>query len=183
MQLTVNSPKIHYYTKESFTFLQHDKIPSIIKGKILKVDPAKSLLVLTGLEFLDASPLDRSHIRVQPLKPINVSVKHNQIKLFDGSIDNLSEGSLVLQVKMADVEKLLQRTLLEEEFELAFQLPTEKGFLTIVHTKASIFSLINETLIFNIQPNSLVQSKIRQYIAMRLTTLLMDLKKQLKYMV
>lgn len=182
-QLKITTPKIHYYTKEHFTFLQHDKIPSIIKAKIIKVDPPKSLVVLTGLEFMDASPLDRSHIRVQPQKTINATLLRNKIKQLDGTIDNLSESSVVVRVKMNDVEKLLQKSLLEEDFDLNFQIPTDKGFLTMISTKATIFSLINETLVLNLMPNVFMKSKIRNYIAMRQNGLLMELKQQLRHLV
>jgi len=182
-QLKITTPKIHYYTKESFTFLQHDKIPSIIKAKIIKVDPPKSLVVLTNLEFLDASPLDRSHIRVQPEKMINATLSRTKIKLLDGTIENISESSVVLHVKMVDVEKLLQKQLIDEEFEIYFQLPTEKGFLTIISAPASIFSIINETIVLNILPNIFMKSKIKQYIAMRQNRLLMELRQQLKHLI
>jgi hypothetical protein len=182
-QLKIKTPKIHYYTKESFTFLQHDKIPSIIKAKILKVDPPKSLIILNNLEFLDASPLDRSFIRVQPTKPINATLLRSKIKLFDGKIDNLSESAVVLHVGMNDIEKLLQKDLLEMEFELNFQIPTEKGFLTMISTQATIFTLINETIVLNIMPNVFMKSKIRNYIALRQNGLLMELRQQLKHLI
>jgi len=182
-QLKITTPKIHYYTKESFTFLQHDKIPSIIKAKIIKVDPPKSLVVLTNLEFLDASPLDRTHIRIQPQKSINATLLRTKIKLLDGTIENISEGSIVLHVKMEDVEKLLQKQLIDEEFEIRFQLPTEKGFLASISAPASIFSIINETIVLNIQPTIFMKSKIRQYIITRQNGLLMDLRQQLKHLI
>lgn len=181
-QLKITTPKIFYYTKESFTFIQHDKIPSIIKAKIIKVDPAKSLVVLANLEFLDASPLDRSYIRVQPQKPINATLLLNKIKLIDGTLDTVSESSVVLHVKLADIEKIIHKDLVEREFDIAFQIPTEKGFLTMISAKASIFSIINETIVINIQPNTFMKSKIKQYVAMRQNALLVDLRQQLKHM-
>ena len=181
-QLNVNAPKILYYTKENFTFIQHDKIPSIIKAKIIKVDPTKSLLVLTNLEFLDASPLDRSYTRVQPQKPINATLLLNKIKCIDGNVDTISESSIVLHVKLADIEKLIHKDLVDKEFDLSFQIPTIKGFLTMISTKATIFSIINETIVLNIQPNTFMTTKIRQYVALRQNGLLVDLKQQLKHL-
>jgi hypothetical protein len=181
-QLKITTPKIFYYTKESFTFIQHDKIPSIIKAKIIKVDPAKSLVVLANLEFLDASPLDRSYIRVQPQKPINATLLLNKIKLIDGTLDTISESSVVLHVKLTDIEKIIHKDLIERDFDIAFQIPTEKGFLTMISAKATIFSIINETIVINIQPNTFMKSKIKQYVAMRQNALLVDLRQQLKHM-
>lgn len=181
-QLNVSSPKILYYTKENFTFIQHDKIPSIIKARIIKVDPAKSLLVLANLEFLDASPLDRSYTRIQPQKPINATLLLNKIKCIDGNIDTLSESSIVLHVKLADIEKLIHKDLVEKEFDIVFQIPTVKGFLTVISTKATIFSIINETIVLNIQPNTFMKTKLRQYVALRQNGLLVDLKQQLKHL-
>lgn len=182
-QLKIESPKIVYYKKESFTFIQHDKIPNTIKARILKVDSSKSLIVLTNLEFLDASPLDRMHIRVQPHKSINGALLMNKIKLIDGTLDTISESSVTLHVQMEDIEKLLNKDLLEKEFEIAFQVPTEKGFLTMISAKATIFTLINETIILSIQPNAFMKSKLRQYVALRQSMLMVDLKQQLKHLV
>lgn len=181
-QLTVSAPKIFYYTKESFTFIQHDKIPNIIKAKIIKVDPAKSLLVLASLEFLDASPLDRSYTRIQPQKPINATLLLNKIKCIDGNVDTLSESSVVLHVKLIDIEKLIHKDLVDKEFDVSFQIPTIKGFLTMISAKATIFSIINETIVLNIQPNTFMKTKIRQYVALRQNGLLVDLKQQLKHL-
>lgn len=182
-QLKINGPKIHYYTTESFTFIQHDKIPNIIKAKIIKVDPNKSLLVLANLEFLDASPLDRSYNRVQPQKPINATLQLNKIKLFDGMLDTISENSVVLHVKLEDIDKIVHKDLTEKEFDIIFQIPTEKGFLTMISARATIFSIINETIVLNIQPNVFMKSKIRQYVAFRQNRLLVDLKQQLKHLI
>ena len=181
-QLKITTPKIFYYTKESFTFIQHDKIPSIIKAKIIKVDPSKSLVVLANLEFLDASPLDRSYIRVQPQKPINPTLLLNKIKLLDGTLETISESSVVLHVKLTDIEKIIHKDLTERDFEIAFQIPTEKGFLTMISAKASIFSIINETIVINMQPNTFMKSKLKQYVALRQNALLVDLRQQLKHM-
>lgn len=181
-QLKITTPKIFYYTKESFTFIQHDKIPSIIKAKIIKVDPAKALVVLANLEFLDASPLDRSYIRVQPQKPINATLLINKIKLIDGALDTVSENSVVLRVKLADIEKIIHKDFIERDFDISFQIPTEKGFLTMISAKANIFSIINETIVLNIQPNTFMKSKIKQYVAMRQNALLVDLRQQLKHL-
>ena len=181
-QLNVKAPKLFYYTKESFTFIQHDKIPSIIKAKIIKVDPTKSLLVLANLEFLDASPLDRSYIRVQPQKPIHAALLLNKIKLIDGIIDTISQNALVLHVKLEDIEKIIHKDMADKEFDISFQIPTEKGFLTMVTSKATIFSIINETIVINLQPNSLMQSKLKQYVSLRQNALLVELKQQLKFL-
>jgi len=181
-QLNVSSPKIFYYTKESFTFIQHDKIPSIIKAKIIKVDPAKSLMVLANLEFLDASPLDRSYIRIQPKKPIQAVLLLNKIKLINGVIDTIAQNSLVLHVKLEDIEKIIHQDLIEKEFDVTFQIPTEEGFLTMISAKATIFSIINETIVVHIQPNFLMQSKIKKYVSFRQNDLLVELKQQLKFL-
>lgn len=181
-QIKVMTPKIFYYTKESFTFIQHDKIPSIIKAKIIKVDPAKTLVVLANLEFLDASPLDRSYIRVQPQKPINATLLINKIKFIDGTLDTISESSVVLHVKLDAIEKIIHQDFVEKEFDIAFHIPSEKGFLTMISAKATIFSIINETIVVNIQANPFMKSKLKEYVSMRQNALLVDLRQQLKHM-
>ena len=179
-QIKVNSAKIHFYTKEDFTFIQHERIPNIIKARIIKVDHAKSLVVLNNLEFLDASPVERGDIRVAPAKRINATLLFNRIKLLDGNVSNVSESSIAINVKITDVEKLLEKSFLDKELELEFQIPTDKSFLTKIVTKAFIFSIVNETIVLNIHPSVFMKSKIRQYIALRQNGLLVDLKQYLK---
>lgn len=179
-QIKINSAKVHFYKKEEFTFIQHEKIPNIIKAKIIKVDAAKSLLVLTNLEFLDASPVERDSIRVAPEKRISASIFFNKIKIIDGIIANVAESSVALNVKINDLEKLLDKNLLGKELEIEFQIPTDKSFLTKISTKAVIFSIINELIVLNIHPNIFMKSKIRQFVAMRQNGLLVDLKQYLK---
>jgi len=181
-QLKITTPKIFYYTKENFTFIQHDKIPSIIKAKIIKVDAEKALVVLSHLEFLDASPLDRIYTRIQPQKPINATLRINKIKLLDGMLDTISENSVVLNVKLPDIEKIIHQDLTQQEFDISFQIPTEKGFLAPFSAKATIFSLVNETIVLNIQPNTFMKSKIKQFVTMRQNALLVELRQQLKHL-
>jgi len=179
-QIRVNSAKIHFYTKEDFTFIQHERIPNIIKGRIIKVDPIKSLLVLSNLEFLDASPVERGDIRVQPERRINGTLLFNKIKLLDATIANISESSVALQAKIADVEKLLHNNMVEKELEVEFQIPTDKSFLTKISSKAVVFSIINEMIILTIHPSVFMKSKLRQYVALRQNGLLVDLRQYLK---
>ncbi len=179
-QIHVNGPKIHFYSKEDFTFIQHERIPNIIKARIIKVDPIKSLLVLKDLEFLDASPVERGDIRVQPEKRINAMLLFNKIKLLDATLSNISESSVAIQAKLADVEKLIHKDFVDKEMEVEFQLPTDKSFLTKISARAMIFSIVNETIVLNIQPTVFMKSKIRQYVALRQNGLLVDLKQYLK---
>jgi len=179
-QVRVNSAKIHFYIKEDFTFIQHERIPNIIKARIIKVDAAKSLVILNHLEFLDASPVERGDIRVQPEKRINGTLLFNKIKLLDATVANISESSIALQAKIADVEKLLHTNRVDKELEVEFQIPTEKSFLTKISSKATVFSIINEMIILTIHPSVFMKSKLRQYIALRQNGLLVDLKQYLK---
>jgi hypothetical protein len=179
-QVRVNSAKIHFYIKEDFTFIQHERIPNIIKARIIKVDAAKSLVILNNLEFLDASPVERGDIRVQPEKRINGTLLFNKIKLLDATVANISESSIALQAKIADVEKLLHTNRVDKELEVEFQIPTEKSFLTKISSKATVFSIVNEMIILSIQPTVFMKSKLRQYIALRQNGLLVDLKQYLK---
>lgn len=183
IQLKVASPKICFYINESFTFMQHDKIPHVLKARIIKVDPVKSLLVLSHIELLENSALDRCDIRIAPHKSINATLRHQKIKCFDGLISNLSESSLVLHVKIEDIEKILQKGWIEHAFEIAFQLPTSKGFLTPISTKATIFNIVNETIVLSLQPNTFMKSKLRSYIGLQQNTLLLELKQKLKHLI
>ncbi|ACZ12864.1 hypothetical protein [Sulfurospirillum deleyianum] len=183
IQLKVASPKISFYINESFTFLQHDKIPHILKAKIIKVDPIKSLLVLNHIELLEHSALDRLDIRIAPTKTIHATLSHQKIKCCDGIISNLSESSLVLHVKINDIEKIVQKGWSEHAFEIAFQLPTTKGFLTPISAKVTIFNIVNESIVLSLQPNVFMKSKLRHYIALQQNTLLLQLKQELKHLI
>ncbi|AFL69224.1 hypothetical protein [Sulfurospirillum barnesii] len=182
-QLKVASPRISFYEKESFTIIQHDKIPYVIKAKIIKVDPQKSLLVLNRLELLEYSALDRTDIRLLPHKNINAILSYQKIKCFDGVIANISESSVVLHVKMPDIEKLLQKGWLDQEFEIAFQLPTSKGFLTPLNAKANILNIVNETIVLSLQPNSFMKSKLKTYITLLQNRLLVELKQHIRNLI
>ncbi len=179
-QILVTSAKVSYYAKENFTYIEHDKVPNIIKAKIVKIEPFKSVIMLSQLEFLDASPLDRSHIRVEAQKNISAMLLQNKIKLLSGSINSISETSVVFQAKIEDSAKILNKELFKEAFELSFYIPTQQGFLTPISTKATIHSVVNETIVLYIAPNAFMLSKIRQYVAMRQNDLLLDLKQELK---
>lgn len=179
-QVPINRTKIHFYGQEEFTFIQHERIPNIIKARIIKVDPLKSLLVLKNLEFLDSSPVERGDIRVQPETRINATLLYSKIKLLDATILNISESSVAILAKLVDVEKLLHKEYVDKELEIDFLLPTDKSFLTKISAKATIFSIINETIILNIQTTVFMKSKIRQYVALRQNGLLVDLKQYLK---
>ena len=179
-QIKIAPAKIHFYTKEDFTFIQHEKIPNIIKARILKVDPIKSLLILNNLEFLDASPVDRGDIRVQPEKRINTTLLYNRIKILDADLANVSESSIAINAKVNDIERLLDKNYLDKEMEIEFHIPTEKSFLTKISTKAVIFSIVNEMIVLNISPNVFMKSKLKNYIALRQNGLLINLKRYLK---
>lgn len=180
LQIRIDTIKLPFYQNEKFTFIQHDLIPNIIKARILKIDPIRSLMLLGKLEFLDSSPVERSGIRIEPEKEIYASVSKDNKKLIEGSILSLSENSIVLLVKPDSVTKLLESPLWEQELSMQFQIPTQKSFLTIIKTKAYIYSIVNEKIVFNIVPNTLIKTKLRNYIAMKQEIVIGDLKQYLK---
>ncbi|WP_024954196.1 hypothetical protein [Sulfurospirillum arcachonense] len=180
IQIKIDPIKLPFYEIEKFTFIQHDLIPAIIKASITKIEPNKSLMVLSNLEFLDSSPVERSGIRVEPERNIYASLSLENKKLLEGSIISLSENSVVLDVKPTNLETLTKNPLWNTELTLQFQIPTKKSFLTMVKTKAVLYSIINNKIVLNITPNRLIKSKLRTYIALRQTGLIGDLKRELK---
>jgi hypothetical protein len=176
IQVSLDPIKIPFYQNEEFTFIQHDLIPVIIKAKIIKAEPARSLMVLGKLEFLDSSPVERSGIRVEPEKEIYASLAKDSKKVTEGSIISLSENSVVLHVKPDNITKLLEKPLWDTELTLQFQIPTQKSFLTVIKTKAYIYSIVNEKIVLNISPNTLIKSKLRNYISLRQGDLIVNLK-------
>ena len=180
IQLKVDPIKFPFYESEKFTFIQHDLIPTIIKASIVKIEPNKSLMVLGNLEFLDSSPVERSGIRVEPERDIYTSLSLESKKLLDGNIASLSENSVVLNVKPESIKSLSEKPLWNTELTLQFQIPTKKSFLAMVKTKAMIYSIINDKVVLNITPNRLIKSKLRNYISLRQSDVLLDLKQELK---
>jgi len=97
-------------------------------------------------------------------------------------LETISESSVVLHVKLENIEKIIHQDFVEKEFDITFHIPSEKGFLTMVSAKATIFSIINETIVVNLQTNTFMKSKLKEYVSMRQNALLVDLRQQLKHM-
>ncbi len=180
IQVKIDPIKFPFYENEKFTFIQHDLIPTVIKASIMKVEPNKSLMVLGNLDFLDSSPVERSGIRVEPERDIYSSLSLENKKLTDGNIVSLSENSVVLNVKAKNIKSLTEQELWNTELTLQFQIPTKKSFLAMVKTKAMIYSIVNEKVVLNITPNRLIKSKLRTYISLRQSNVLLNLKHELK---
>ena len=180
IQVKIDPIKFPFYENEKFTFIQHDLIPTVIKASIMKVEPNKSLMVLGNLDFLDSSPVERSGIRIEPERDIYSSLSLENKKLLDGNIISLSENSVVLNVKEKSIKSLTEKPLWNTELTLQFQIPTKKSFLAMVKTKAMIYSIVNDKVVLNITPNRLIQSKLRTYISLRQSDVLLNLKHELK---
>ena len=180
IQLKIDPIKFPFYENEKFTFIQHDLIPTIIKASIVKIEPNKSLMVLGNLEFMDSSPVERSGIRVEPERDIYTSLSLENKKILDGNISSLSENSIVLHVRPESIKSLSEQPLWNTELTLQFQIPTKKSFLAMVKTKAMIYSIINDKVVLNISPNRLIKSKLRNYISLRQSDVLLNLKHELK---
>ncbi len=180
IQLKIDPIKFPFYENEKFTFIQHDLIPTIIKASIIKIEPNKALMVLGNLEFIDSSPVERSGIRVEPERDIYTSLSLNNKKILDGNIASISENSIVLNVKSENIKSLSEQPLWNTELTLQFQIPTKKSFLTMIKTKALIYSIVDDKVVLNIIPNSLIKSKLRSYISLRQNDALVSLKQELK---
>ena len=146
----------------------------------MKLEPNKSLIVLGNLDFLDSSPVERSGIRIEPERDIYSSLSLENKKLLDGNIISLSENSVVLNVKEKSIKSLTEKPLWNTELTIQFQIPTKKSFLAMVKTKAMIYSIVNDKVVLNITPNRLIQSKLRTYISLRQSDVLLNLKHELK---
>jgi hypothetical protein len=180
IQINMDPIKLPFYQNEKFTFIQHDLIPAIIKASIIKIEPLRSLMVLGKLEFLDSSPVERTGIRVEPEREIYASLAKENKKILDGHIISLSEDSIVLNVKPDAISKLLEKPMWDTELILQFQIPTKKSFLTLIKTKAYIYSIVNDKIVLNILPNTLIKSKLRSYISIRQSDLIINLKQEIK---
>jgi hypothetical protein len=180
IQVKMDRVKMPFYENETFTYIQHDLIPTILKADIIKLDPSKSIMILGNLKFLDSSPVERSNIRVEPEKEIYASLSLDSKKILDGHICSISENSILLRIKSEYIDELTQNPLWNTELTLQFQIPTKKSFLTLIKTKAMLYSIVNDKIVLHISPNRLIKSRLRNYISIRQSDLLLNLKNELK---
>ena len=180
IQLKIDPIKLPFYKNENFTFIQHDLIPATIKASIVKIKPEQSLMVLGNLEFLDSSPVERSSMRFEPERDIYVSISLENKKLLDGTIASLSENSIAIHVKPENIKILSEKPLWGTNISVQFQIPTKKSFLATIKTKAMIYSIVDNKIILNITPSTPIKSKIRNYISIRQSSVLVNLKQEIK---
>ncbi len=180
MIIKINKNKIPFYEQEKFCFLEHDLVPNIIQGDIIRVNPTLSTLTLSGLKFLDSSPVERSGIRIEPDRNIYAVLSFNRKDICKGYIINMSENSIVLHVSNVSLERLASSNIANEFLTLTCQIPTKKSFMTTVKLKASVFKMDSNDIVVNIFPNPPSKTKLRSYISMRQEEVLLDLKMKLK---
>lgn len=178
--LKIEKSKVHFYERESFCYLEHDLIPNIIRANIIRVNPTLSTLSLRDLEFLDSSPVERSGIRVEPDRQIYASLSYEKQELCSGAILNISENSLVIKLSKTHFEKLASKNIGKGYLMLRCQLPTQKSFITTIKTKATVFRMDGKNIIVTIYPSPIAKTKLRSYISMQQTALLLDLKNRLR---
>ncbi len=176
----INKNKIPFYNNEEFCFLEHDLIPNIIQANISKINPTLSTISLVDLKFLDNSPVERSGIRVEPDRNIYATLSHESKDICKGYIINISENSIVLNISDTSLKNLTKESIKNNFLTLKCQIPTKKSFITTIKTKASIFSIQNNEVVVNIYPNPASKTKLRSYISLRQTEVLLDLKLKLK---
>jgi hypothetical protein len=174
--ITVDESKLPFYEGEHFTHLQHDLIPNIIRANIRKVDKKSSTLVLDELEFLDSSPVERSGVRIEPERKIHTALRLDNRLLCEGVLQNISEGSLVIQTAPNHIERLLQANVGNRFLEATFQLPTQKNLITTIKCKATLFNVVDERVILTLYLTPLSKSKVRNYLSMQTQNLLSGLK-------
>lgn len=177
--ITVDNLKLPFYETEEFTHLQHDLIPNIIRANIRKVDKKSSSLVLDGLEFLDSSPVERSGVRIEPERKIHTALRLDHRLLCEGVLQNISEGSMVIQTSPPHIERLLQANVGNRFLEVGFQLPTQKNLITTIKCKATLFNVVDERVILTLHLSPISKSKVRNYLSMQTQHLLGGLKSTL----
>jgi len=180
IQIKMDPIKVPFYENERFTFIQHDLIPTVIKASIIKLEPARSLMVLGNLEFLDSSPVERSGMRVEPDRLIYASLALGKKTILDENIISIAENSVVLQVHENKIADFAEKPLWDVELNLNFQIATKKSFLTPINTKAMIYSIMNDKVVLNITPSTPIKTKLRTYISLRQSNVLDDLIQNLK---
>jgi len=180
IQIKLDPIKVPFYENEEFTFIQHDLIPTVIKATIVKLEAARSLMVLGNLEFLDSSPVERSSMRVEPDRLIYASLAIGKKTILDGNIISIAENSVVLQVHENKIADFAQQPLWDTELNINFQIATKKSFLTPINTKAMIYSIINDKVVLTITPSTPIKTKLRTYISLRQNDVLDGLKQDLK---
>lgn len=178
--LKIDKNKVPFYRQEEFCYIEHDLIPNIIKANILRVNSTLNSLTLCDLEFLDESAIDRSGIRIEPERPMFASVTHDKKLICKGNIINISENAIVLRLSSPHLKKLAMSHVGKGYLTLKTQIPTQKSFITTIKTKAVIFRMDSEKVVITIFPSPVARTKIRSYISMQQSALLIELKAKLK---
>lgn len=180
LTIKVQNNKIPFYKHEEFCFLEHDLVPNIIKADILRVNDTQNILSLHNLSLQDTSPVQRCGIRVQPKNTLFGAVLHENKDICRGYIVSISENSILLKLNDLQKTKLALNVMPYSYLTFKAQIPTAKNFITNIKAKATIFRIDKDEVVINIYPNAVAKTKIRAYIQILQTALLLELKTKLK---
>jgi hypothetical protein len=139
--------KVHPYQAlclwmENQTFIQHDRLPEIVRAQAVTVDLEAEITALSNFEYVSGAPGKRQDERVQLRKPIEVYLTLRGQK-FRTELRDLSSGGLavVLDAAYYDPDKFNQ----DEPLQLMFQLPeAEQGATRDVTLNGSIRSVTRD---------------------------------------
>ena len=173
-RVTIDKKNYAFIKKQSFVYIEHYMIPSIMRADIIKTNDENQTIELDHIIFLDNSPLHRKNIRITPHKSIHASLEREGEIHIEGIIGDISKNSILLETQLAKVEELTSKNLQNFQFKLSFQIENLTNIPQELSMKATIYKTSGNTLILNIFPNSFAQTHISEYITMCQSLLLRE---------
>jgi hypothetical protein len=174
----IHLPKdfIDFIRKENSIYLEHPLVGDIMEANIITIDSSKSTLLLSEVKFLDDSPVHRKNIRVTPHKPIKAQIGYKTEYQAEGIVYDISKESLLITFQLPKVVEIKEKDLINKKFDISFMIETGDGNSQSINTKASIFKIIGNQIVFSIYPTSDMQRDINSYIEMCQKLLLLEAK-------
>ncbi len=167
---------LEFLKKEEYIYLEHHDLPDIIKCDIIEVDLQNTFVELSDVKFVDDSPVHRKNIRVTPHKPIKAHISCGVDYEAEGIIYDISKESLLITMQLPKVVELNAKELTNSKFEISFGMEIETDNTTMVSTKAMIFKIIGNQIVFTIYPTKDAENEILAYIQKCQQILLLEAK-------
>ncbi len=167
---------LEFLKKEESIYLEHPSVPDIMQCDIISVELSHGVVSLADIKFIDDSPVHRKNIRVTPHKPIKAHIKAGMDFEADGIVYDISKESLLITLQLPKIAELNAKELGNRRFDISFGMELDTNNTVMVSTKAMIFKIIGNQIVFSIYPSSEVESEIVSYIQKCQQLLLLEAK-------
>jgi hypothetical protein len=167
---------IPFLKRQEFVYLEHGKIPDILRADIMHIDYQSSLVELSNFKFLDNSPVHRKNIRVTPHRPLQASIEYDGEIFIEGLIADISKNSILFTTQLSKIEEIQVKGLHTKTFVLKFHVEDIDNQIRSLEMKAMIYKIFGNQIVLNIYPTLEAQNFIMEYISMCQNLLLLEIK-------